>query len=314
MKINYLAVLIFLFCIFLCSSCKNDNKTKPTKSLTKFDSVLITDSLIKFETEIVEEPDTYRIYTEPSKFKNRCDGFNSVKAINKIAEIENEYFNNFKFSLSKYYGSVWYLYAKEVEWYCDTASMYQCYKTEIKRAGVKRKMMHCTIYGEEALKGGFGKEYSNFMAKHRAFWGDDQPSGWSVAKILTDEYGWKAVLVLTPESDDFKKSKRNFENKKLYDVWRQPDVPISECYNKETQTEQIDSMLSKHEFAWGFSDQGCHTWITRFDTLKECMWDGAPSRKFSAGNEEGTLFRKTKFTEFTDYWTHIIVFPSEKKS
>lgn len=60
-----------------------------------------------------------------------------------------------------------------------------------------------------------------------------------------------------------------------------------------------------------FSDQGWHTWITRFNDLKECNWSGAPSQKFNIGNNS-PLFLETKFTEYYDYNSHIIVFPPKK--
>ena len=65
------------------------------------------------KTEVKEiKPDTleqitYVIYSPYSKNENKYFGFNSPKAINCIADVENEYFNNFDDSISRYYGTLW---------------------------------------------------------------------------------------------------------------------------------------------------------------------------------------------------------------
>ena len=52
-------------------------------------------------------------------------------------------------------------------------------------------------------------------------------------------------------------------------------------YILDKDDEKINELLSQNEFGWGFSNQGIHNWITRFTTLKECMWDGAPCKKYN---------------------------------
>ena len=58
--------------------------------------------------------DSIKIYTEPSKLENKYLNFNSPNAINRIASIENDYFNDYKLNLSKYYGTQWYNYTGQI--------------------------------------------------------------------------------------------------------------------------------------------------------------------------------------------------------
>jgi len=76
------------------------------------------------ETKKVKKELENIIYTPKSKLKNNYEGFNSVKAVNRIAEIENEYFNNFKQSVSKYYGTAWYEAASGYYFENDSISYY----------------------------------------------------------------------------------------------------------------------------------------------------------------------------------------------
>ena len=78
------------------------------------------------------------------------------------------------------------------------------------------------------------------------------------------------------------------------------------------QDEEITELLEQHEFGWGFSYQGIHSWITRFTQHKECMWDGAPCLKFNKDLGAQSLFKATPFLEYLDYNSHVIAFPPKK--
>ena len=69
----------------------------------------------------------------------------------------------------------------------------------------------------------------------------------------------------------------------------------------------ITKLLAENEFGWGFSHQDIHTWITRFNELKECDWTGAPGKKYEVSGSP--LFRSTPFLNFHDYASHVVIFP-----
>ncbi len=253
--------------------------------------------------------DTYKIFTPLSTTKNNCIGFNSTKAINKVAEIENEYFNNYKKSVSKYYGTVWAKNAKQ-NFINDSMSVFDDYKKESKK--LKTNKMHCTIYGMKALKAGLGSNFLEFEKRHKKIWKNKGYAGWSVAYILTKYYNWKAILILSKKSPEYALCIKNFKKDKKYHVYKQPDIPIEKVFDFDDDKKQIENLLKLHEFGWGFSYQGWHTWITRYDKLKECNWAGSPSIKYTNKTAK-PLFIKTKFIEFYDYESHVIVFPPRKK-
>ncbi|MBI34740.1 MAG: hypothetical protein CMP67_05175 [Flavobacteriales bacterium] len=252
------------------------------------------------------------VYTLPSKLNNEYINFNSPLAINRIADIENEYFNNYEDSVSKYYGTEW-MFAASQNWYLnDSISNFQLYKNKLNDIGIKGDSMHCTIYAVEALKSGMDTNFQTLDKQHKKIWNNREYAGWSIGYLLVKKYGWKAYLIISEHSDEYKRCIKNFKKNKTYWVWKQPDIPIQKLFHFETDQKSIDSLLLENEFGWGFSDQGYHTWITRFDTLKECNWLGAPSSKYdSYGN---SLFKKTKFNDYRDYSSHIIVFPQKPKS
>ena len=91
-------------------------------------------------------------------------------------------------------------------------------------------------------------------------------------------------------------------------MWKQPNIPIEKVLDFDEEQIQIDSLLNQNEFGWGFSYQGWHTWLTRFNKLKECNWAGSPFHQYS----NMPLFYETKFTHYYAYNSHIVVFPPKK--
>jgi len=253
--------------------------------------------------------DTIHIYTDTSSLKNAYSGFNSPKAINRVAEIENEYFNNYNSSFSKYYGTLWAENASTAM-LNDSISELDQYKSLITKRGEKADSMHCTIYAFEALKAGLDTNYQRLEDLHHNVYNDHEHAGWSVGYILVKHFGWEAFLVLSKHSNEFRRCVNGWK-KKVYPVWKQPDIPLSGMFDFEKDSQEIDSLLNLHEFGWGFSEQGWHTWITRFNELKECDWGGQPSGRYDP-DEEGSLFKATKFTEYFDYNSHILIFPPKR--
>lgn len=253
----------------------------------------------------------YIIYTNYSNQENSYIGFNSPNAVNRIANIENEYFNSVENSYSKYYGTAWYETAAFMQIKNDTITIFEKYLEELSKLGKKPDSMHCTLYAVEALKAGLDSNFDKLQKIHKQIWGNREHAGWSIGYILVTEFDWSAYLILNDYYVNYDACVRNFKNQKKYNVWRQPDIPLVELYNMYDDADKIDSLLTQHEFGWGFSDQGWHTWITRFDTLKECRWEGVPSLKFSSGYG-APLFKSTRFLEFYDYASHVVIFPPKK--
>ncbi|MCI5055912.1 MAG: hypothetical protein MRY83_07370 [Flavobacteriales bacterium] len=276
-------VVYRLFLIILLTACNNEKKLIP---------------------DVEVEPKTY---TVKSTGANKYNNFNSEMAINRIAEIENEYFNAYysDTGLSKYYGTVWRSSAENV-FIQDTLSLYQKYVKKL----LDVDSMHCTIYAIEGLRYGLDSSFEKLNTFHTNIWDQREFAGWSVAHILTEFFDWKAYLFLSRSSSEYDRCLQNFRQNKEYYVWRQPNIQIENLYHLKSDTLAIDSLLRHYEFGWGFSEQGWHTWVTRFDTLKECNWSGSPNQKLAITSKP--LFLKTKFTEYTDYNSHVIVFPPMK--
>lgn len=257
------------------------------------------------------ESDTGQVFSLPSSQTNQAIGFHTPMAINRISAIENEYFNEYKTGVSRYYGTIWGQGAQTKQ--RDSGSVFDQYLNALHLRQQSPDSMHCTIYAMEALEAGFGTDFAQFVRHHQAIWQDREYAGWSVAYILTKHYGWTAYLVLDRNSSEYDQCLRNFAKDQKYHVWRQPDIPIKRLFHFEDEQAEIDSLLSLHEFGWGFSEQGWHTWITHFKTLKECNWAGAPSIRY--GSEwEKPLFLSTPFTQYFDYASHILVFPPQVHS
>lgn len=267
----------------------------------------IGDEGIQLDVKEKNKPTIFTLYSDSS---GCYEEFNSSAAINRIATIENEYFNNFSDSVSCYYGTTWMDYAIDDYSVNDSVSILDIYKGQVEN---KTDSMHCTIYAVEALKFGLEKGFERLERQHKKVWKDREYAGWSVGYLLVKYFNWKAYLFISPESYEYRLSKKMYNSKKTYRVWKQPSIPLSGFFNVDEQQSKIDSILMENEFGWGFSDQGWHTWITRYDTLKECNWAGAPSASLNYWNAE-PLFKKTKFLEYKEYTSHIVVFPPKKKN
>lgn len=279
-------VLFFIVSFFGCKSQEKKEEVKHVKSTEK---------------------DT--IHTVFSKLKNEYIGFNSPKAINKIAAIENEYFSSLEQNgVSKYYGTVWRQEAEKVE--VKEATLFDEY---LKQLNKKADSMHCTIYAVKALRAGLlEKDVKKVDSIHKKIWKKREYAGWSVGYILVKYFNWKAYLVLDEESKEYNHCLKSFNKDKTYPVWKQPNIPLENYYIRGKNNKTIDSLLMSNEFSWGFSEQGIHTWVTRFNKLKECYWAGAPSKETIINNDKKPLFITTNFLNYIDYNSHIIIFPPKK--
>lgn len=254
----------------------------------------------------IEEPS---IYTQYSNSKNEYLNFNSVKAINRIADIENEYFQNVRDSVSRYYGTVWREGAERIM-VNDSVSQYEMYLEKLSPEISKPDSLHCTLYAYEGLKAGLTKEQLTELEKyHRDIWKSREIAGWSIGFILVKYFDWKAYLFLNPNSNEYEHCLKSFNRNKSYPVWKQPDIPLEKMFIIGQEDSLINNLLLEHEFTWGFSEQGIHTWITRFNELKECNWLGAPALIYQSHEFEKPLFLSTDFNEYFDYSSHVIVVP-----
>ncbi len=177
---------------------------------------------------------------------------------------------------------------------------------------IKPDSFHCTIYAIKALQAGFGNEFTAVEKLHKKHWGNREYAGWSIAYILTRYYNWNAYLIINEQSEEYDRCVRNFNNRREYYVWRQPDIKLEKLFIMGKDEEKINGLLSENEFGWGFSYQGIHTWITRFAKLKECRWDGAPGKDFDYCDDCSPLFITHDFSYYTDYISHVVVFPPKK--
>lgn len=246
------------------------------------------------------------IYMAYSEEENTYEGFHSPNAINRAADIENEYFRAYENGTSHFYGTRWLEASQQVSADKDSLSWYKAYT---KTLGTKPDSMHCTLYAVEALKAGMGDRFSQLEAAHKEIWGNREYAGWSIGYLLVKNFGWEAVLIIDANSPEFRQCEQAFRNRKVYPVWRQPDIPLTDRWIIGESDSLIQDQLKQHEFGWGFSRQGYHTWFTRYELLKECNWWGAPGRKWEvyAGNQP--LFLTTPFSAYRDYLSHVFVFP-----
>lgn len=265
------------------------------------------------KTSSVKTPPKKRIeFTAYSNAKNEYINFNSVKAINKIAVIENEYFNNYTDSISKYYGTVWREQAENTL-LKNNRTLYEEYIKSLPKTIKKPDSMHCTIYAFEGLKAGLDSlQLSKLKKLHKDIWKTREVAGWSIGYLLVKHFNWQAYLILDPNSKEYSHCIKAFQKNKSYPVWKQPDIPLEQLFIKGKHDSLINNLLKKHEFGWGFSEQGIHTWITRFNILKECYWLGAPALQFQEEKLAKPLFLKTAFKNYLDYNSHVVIFPRKK--
>lgn len=256
------------------------------------------------ENKRVELPDT-TIYTARSNLANKYTNFDSPKAINHIAQIENKYFRAYETGISSYYGTVWREHA-------ESRSADNLYRKFTEDYGEKGDSMHCTLYAIEALQAGMATNFDILEQSHRRIWKKREHAGWSIGYLLVKEWGWKAYLVLDRKSEEFDQCLTSFKRKKEYPVWRQPNIPLKKVFIRGEQDSLIQNLLQENEFGWGFSHQGIHTWITRFDILKECNWLGAPGKKYEISS--APLFLKRPFLNYYDYNSHVLIFPPKNEN
>lgn len=255
------------------------------------------------EYKVKEESDTI-IFTAFSQLENSYQLFHSPKAINRIAQIENEYFRKYDNKGSQYYGTIWREQAESTPTEDSGVNRYDQFRKDL---GFKGDSMHCTIYAVEALKSGMGESFKELEQSHRRIWNNREYAGWSIGYLLVKEWKWRAYLIIDRESEEFDHCLKSYRSKKEYPVWRQPNIPLSEMLIKGEDDLLIHELLIKNEFGWGFSHQGVHTWITRFDELKECNWLGSPSKAYEIWPTP--LFLRTPFLKYNDYASHVVIFP-----
>jgi len=250
-----------------------------------------------------EETDTH-IYTAYSSSQHLYKGFESSQAINRIAQIQNKYFQQYELGLSEYYGTAWREYAEPQDSLKQEESLFTKFRMDL---GTTGDSMHCTIYAVEALKYGMGEAFEELEQSHQRIWKKREHAGWSIGYLLVKEWNWKAYLILDKNSKEFDHCQRAYRRKKEYPVWRQPNIPLEDMLIRGKDDSLIQSLLHDNEFGWGFSHQGIHTWITRYDQLKECNWLGAPGKRYEIWPTP--LFLKTPFLQYKDYASHVLIFP-----
>ncbi|MFK7757667.1 MAG: hypothetical protein AB8B53_12125 [Flavobacteriales bacterium] len=251
-------------------------------------------------------PPLPKVFTEPSELQNTYTNFHSPHAINKLAEIENTHFNAYETGTSPYYGTSWRSFADSLMFSNET-SLYENYLDSLY---CYPDSMHCTLYAVKALQKGMDSLWPLLETHHKRIYKEHEHAGWSIAHILVKEFGWKAYYISHPYAGEFKHCNAAYETKKEYPVWNQPDIPLEDRYIIGEHDSLLTILLSNNEFGWGFSRQGYHTWVTRFTELKECIWHGAPAKRYEMMGLP--LFRSTPFLRYIDYQSHVVCFPPKK--
>ena len=160
----------------------NENILSQADSIRIADSLAVEDSLLLVEKENEEFMLEYFpiIEIKYSKLINEYRGFDSPKAINMIAGIENEYFSNYHKGISKYYGSVW-AGSAYVELGDDAGTWeWENYKKEMDSLNIKPEMFHCMVYTMKALKAGLADNYPKLQQYHRQIYNKTYYAGWSM--------------------------------------------------------------------------------------------------------------------------------------
>lgn len=257
--------------------------------------------------------DSFKVYTQYSHNENQYIGFDAPKAINRAADIDNEYFNNAESHVSIYYGRLWKGEVENDTLEGDSIPLFDRYVLDA--GGREVKPYDCTIYATDILEIGLQKDTLAELRKlHQRLFPDLKGyAGWSVGHILVKYFGWKAYLFINKQSIEYDHCLKEYRKTQSYPVWRRPNIQLEAFLDLETQRDSIHTILLENEFGWGFSYQGYHSWITRFDILKECNWIGCPAQKY-VPNEVYTpkTFITTPFFEYHDYDSHVVVFPPKK--
>ena len=233
--------------------------------------------------------------------------FDAEKAVNHAADVENSWYNDSQKGISRYAGTEW-LKAAAITPYREKEMYYDRY-SDLLDDSLGICPMHCTHYAIEALRAGMGEEaFARFDSIHETIWAKREYAGWSVAYVLVTYFAWEAIVIINEDSEEYVQVTSSFQKRKTYPVWRQPAIPLAKLMHFPEDKTTVDSLLKTNTFGWGFSNQGWHTWFTRYDELLECNWWGSPSMEFE---DFGTqpLFLRTRFVEFADYDSHVICFP-----
>jgi len=269
------------------------------------------------ENEKPSPIEIHKTHTAFSAGQNEYLNFSSVAAINKIATIENEYFRDRKYGVSKYYGTQWREMAENIMLDSST-SQYDDYlkrlssSTVLKINNPKPDSLHCTLYAFEALKAGLTPDQlTQLDSLHKTIWKDREIAGWSIGYLLVKHFGWQAYLMIRPCSTEYDQCVKHYSKYKSYPVWKQPDIPLKNVFTIGEDDSLINHLLLQNEFSWGFSYQGYHTWITRYAQLKECIWSGSPSITYQESGHDEPLFESTDFNNYYDFNSHVVVVPQK---
>lgn len=245
--------------------------------------------------------------------------FDVERAMRKVHELERSYALSYKVGVCPYYGRWWANhYARKQTLPGSEETVWQRYVAELARHRQRPQRLDCTLYAQEILKAGMDRtDYDKLLRGHRRIWKARGFAGWSVGYLLTEEMGWKAYAIISPSASYYHYYMKHFRNDKVYPVWKQPSIRIEEHYVLGKHDRQIEALLKRGRFGWGFSDGGIHTWITSGVDLKECHWDSGPSLRFEiprthvldASLKREPFFETTRLIKFTDYGAHLVVFP-----
>ena len=152
------------------------------------------------------------------------------------------------------------------------------------------------------------EEYSKLLKYHNEIWAGKGFAGWSVGHLLVDRFGWKAYAFIESYAKYYHHYLSHFKDKNEYPVYKQPNIKIEAYYMLGKEDDKIEKLLKRVQFSWGFSEDGIHTWITNYQNLLECHWDGVPAARYY-NSYLPDLFETTRFLEYKDHDVHIIVVP-----
>ncbi|MEA1973724.1 MAG: hypothetical protein U9N34_10610, partial [Candidatus Cloacimonadota bacterium] len=194
------------------------------------------------------------IYSLFAQETNDLIKFDSKAAIKESNDILSEHWKNYYERVSRYYGGFWFdNYAKQQV--IGERTCYDDYLKELKKRDLKRIRMDCTLYSAKVLKAGMGsEEYSKLVGFHDEIWPGKGFAGWSVGHLLVDRFGWKAYAFIEPGAKYYHHYLSHFKDKKEYPVWRQPNIKIEDYFILGKNDSEIEELLRKHKFSWGFSE------------------------------------------------------------
>ncbi|MCB9234202.1 MAG: hypothetical protein H6581_21275 [Bacteroidia bacterium] len=250
------------------------------------------------------------VYTPYSEGPNAYLNFDAPRAINALAKMENHYFRHYTRGISPFYGTVWREYAELDSLPGLQKSRFDSYRDRLTQLGMRPDSMHCTLYAVRALEAGMGANWKVLEAAHRSIWKEREHAGWSLGYLLVRDFGWRAFLLIDRDSREFDHCLRAWQGRKTYPVWRQPEIPLSGFYIRGENDSAFYKLLAQNEFGWGFSEQGIHTWITRFGELKECNWQGAPGQIYAQQPSwvDQHLFLTIPIQHYQRYLSHVVIF------